>query len=487
MNFKEHISKEPIFEVIAQSATELGLEAYVIGGYVRDLILNRPNKDIDVVCLGSGIGLAERVASKLGDHVYVNYFKNFGTAQIKLNDLEVEFVGARKESYSVDSRKPAVENGSLEDDQNRRDFTINALGISLSVKDFGQLIDPFDGVEDIRKKIIRTPLNPEITFSDDPLRMMRAIRFASQLGFDIEGSTFDAISAMKDRISIVSQERITDELNKIVLSQTPSYGFKLLYYTGLLQLIFPEFCELQGVETQDGKGHKDNFYHTLQVLDNVAVRSNDLWLRWAAILHDIAKPATKRFNNKVGWTFHGHEELGSKMTPGIFRKLKLPLDAKMKMVKKLVRLHLRPIALAKEGVSDSALRRLLFEAGDDIEALMILCRADITSKDPNRVRRYLGNFDKVEEMLIELEAKDKLRNFQPVITGEIIMEVFDLKPSREVGLIKLALREAVLEGTVSNDFDSAYDFMIAEGEKLNLRPVKNKEEIRANLETIAVE
>lgn len=487
MNFKEHISKEPIFEVIAQSATELGLEAYVIGGYVRDLILNRPNKDIDVVCLGSGIGLAERVASKLGDHVYVNYFKNFGTAQIKLNDLEVEFVGARKESYSPDSRKPAVENGTLEDDQNRRDFTINALGISLNKKDFGQLIDPFDGIEDIQKKIIRTPLDPEITFSDDPLRMMRAIRFASQLGFDIEGSTFDAISAMKDRISIVSQERITDELNKIVLSQTPSYGFKLLYYTGLLQLIFPEFCELQGVETQDGKGHKDNFYHTLQVLDNVAVRSNDLWLRWAAILHDIAKPATKRFNNKVGWTFHGHEELGSKMTPGIFRKLKLPLDAKMKMVKKLVRLHLRPIALAKEGVSDSALRRLLFEAGDDIEALMILCRADITSKDPNRVRRYLGNFDRVEEMLIELEAKDKLRNFQPVITGEIIMEVFALKPSREVGLIKLALREAVLEGTVSNDFDSAYNFMIAEGEKLNLRPVKNKEEIRTNLQTITTE
>ena len=487
MNFKEHISKEPIFEVIAQSATELGLEAYVIGGYVRDLILNRPNKDIDVVCLGSGIGLAERVASKLGDHVYVNYFKNFGTAQIKLNDLEVEFVGARKESYSPDSRKPAVENGTLEDDQNRRDFTINALGISLNKKDFGQLIDPFDGIEDIQKKIIRTPLDPEITFSDDPLRMMRAIRFATQLGFDIEGSTFDAISAMKDRISIVSQERITDELNKIVLSQTPSYGFKLLYYTGLLQLIFPEFCELQGVETQDGKGHKDNFYHTLQVLDNVAVRSNDLWLRWAAILHDIAKPATKRFNNKVGWTFHGHEELGSKMTPGIFRKLKLPLDAKMKMVKKLVRLHLRPIALAKEGVSDSALRRLLFEAGDDIEALMILCRADITSKDPNRVRRYLGNFDRVEEMLIELEAKDKLRNFQPVITGEIIMEVFALKPSREVGLIKLALREAVLEGTVSNDFDSAYNFMIAEGEKLNLRPVKNKEEIRTNLQTITTE
>ncbi|PLK45288.1 CCA tRNA nucleotidyltransferase [Emticicia sp. TH156] len=483
MNFKEHISNEPIFETIALAATELGLDAYVIGGYVRDLILNRPNKDIDVVCLGSGIGLAERVASKLGDNIHVNYFKHFGTAQIRLNDLEIEFVGARKESYSADSRKPAVEDGTLEDDQNRRDFTINALGISLNKKDFGQLIDPFGGVEDIRKKNIRTPLNPEVTFSDDPLRMMRAIRFASQLGFDIEGSTFDAIATMKDRISIVSQERITDELNKIVLSKTPSYGFKLLFYAGLLQIIFPEFCELQGVETQDGKGHKDNFYHTLQVLDNVAVKSNDLWLRWAAILHDIAKPATKRFHPKVGWTFHGHEELGSKMTPGIFRKLKLPLDAKMKMVKKLVRLHLRPIALAKDGVTDSALRRLLFEAGDDIEALMILCRADITSKDPNRVRRYLGNFDKVEESLIELEAKDKLRNFQPVITGEIIMEVFDLKPSREVGLIKVAIREAILEGTVINEFDTAYDFMLAEGERLNLRPVKNKEEMKAALQT----
>jgi tRNA nucleotidyltransferase/poly(A) polymerase len=478
MNFKEHISKEPIFEVIARSATELGVEAYVIGGYVRDLILNRPNKDIDVVCLGSGIALAEKVATHLGNHVHVSFFKNFGTAQIRFDDLELEFVGARKESYRYESRKPLVEDGTLEDDQNRRDFTINALGISLNMNDFGQLIDPFDGVADIQKKIIRTPLSPEITFSDDPLRMMRAIRFASQLGFDIEGSTFDAITAMKDRISIVSQERITEELNKIVLSKTPSYGFKLLFYTGLLQIIFPEFCELQGVETQDGKGHKDNFYHTLQVLDNVAVRSNDLWLRWAAILHDIAKPATKRFHPKAGWTFHGHEELGSKMTPGIFRKLKLPLDAKMKMVKNLVRLHLRPIALAKEGVSDSALRRLLFEAGDDIEYLMILCRADITSKDMNKVKRYLSNFDKVEEMLIELEAKDKLRNFQPVITGEIIMEVFGLSPSREVGEIKIAIREAILEGTIPNDFDTAYDFMIAEGAKLNFKPVKTKEEIK---------
>ncbi|WP_337044572.1 CCA tRNA nucleotidyltransferase [Emticicia sp. 17c] len=481
MNFKEIINSEPIFEVIAQSATELGIEAYVIGGYVRDLLLKRANKDIDIVCLGSGIGLAEKVASKLGNNVHVSFFKNFGTAQIKFNDLEIEFVGARKESYRHDSRKPLVEDGTLEDDQNRRDFTINAMGISLNLKDFGQLIDPFDGVNDLQKKTIRTPLNPEITFSDDPLRMMRAIRFASQLGFDIEGTTFDAIAAMKDRIGIVSQERIIEELNKIILSRTPSYGFKLLFYTGLLQIIFPEFCELQGVETMDGKGHKDNFYHTLQVLDNVAIKSDDLWLRWAAILHDIAKPATKRFHPKAGWTFHGHEELGAKMVPALFRKLKLPLDSKMRMVKNLVRLHLRPIALAKDGVSDSALRRLLFEAGEDIDSLMILCRADITSKDYNKVKRYLSNYDKVEEMLIELDAKDKLRNFQPVITGEIIMEAFDLSPSREVGNIKIAIREAILEGIIPNDFEVAYDYMIAEGEKLNLKPVKTKEELRTSV------
>jgi len=484
MNFKENIQDQPIFQVIARSAAELGVDTYIIGGYVRDLILGRPNKDIDVVCLGSGIALAEKVADNLGDKVFVSFFKNFGTAQVKFEDLEIEFVGARRESYRHDSRKPLVEDGTLEDDQNRRDFTINALGISLNINNFGQLIDPFNGVEDIRKKIIRTPLEPEITFSDDPLRMMRAIRFASQLGFDIDASTFDAIAAMKDRIGIVSQERITDELNKIILSPTPSYGFKLLYYTGLLQIIFPEFCELQGVETMDGKGHKDNFYHTLQVLDNVSVRSNDLWLRWAAILHDIAKPATKRFHPKVGWSFHGHEELGGKMTPVIFRKLKLPLDGKMRMVKKLVRLHLRPIALAKDGVTDSALRRLLFEAGEDLEYLMLLCRADITSKDPNRVRRYLGNFDKVEEMLIELEEKDKLRNFQPVITGEIVMEAFDLKPSREVGAIKIALREAILEGTIPNEFDAAYDLMLKEGEKLNLKPVKTKSDIQITLQTL---
>jgi len=487
LNFKQNLQNEPIFELIARSAVEINVEAYVIGGYVRDLILNRPNKDIDIVCVGSGIDLAEKVAKNIekideNANVYVSFFKNFGTAQIKSGETEVEFVGARRESYRSESRKPLVEDGTLEDDQNRRDFTINAMGISLNLKSYGDLVDPYGGVEDIKRKLIRTPLEPEITFSDDPLRMMRAVRFASQLGFDIDGKTFDAIASMKDRISIVSQERITDELNKIILSKTPSYGFKLLYYTGLLQNIFPEFCELQGVETQDGKGHKDNFYHTLQVLDNVAVRSNDLWLRWAAILHDIAKPATKRFHHKIGWSFHGHEELGGKMTPIIFRKLKLPLDGKMRMVKKLVRLHLRPIALSKESITDSALRRLLYEAGEDLENLMILCRADITSKDPNKVRKFLANFDKVEEVLNELEEKDKLRNFQPVFSGEIIMGVFDLKPSKEVGTIKLALREAVLEGIIPNEFEPSFEYVLKEGEKLNLKPVKSKEEIKYLLE-----
>lgn len=487
MNFTEELNKNPIFDTIGQAADAIGVDAYVIGGFVRDIFLSRGKKDIDIVCIGSGIELAEKVAQQLQiqqgmKHIHVNFFKNFGTAQIKTEDWEIEFVGARKESYRFDSRKPIVEDGTLEDDQNRRDFTINALGISLNKSNFGTLIDPFEGISDINKKIIRTPLNPEITFSDDPLRMMRAIRFAAQLGFDIEGETFDAIVAMKDRISIVSQERITDELNKIVLSPKPSYGFKLLYYSGLLKIIFPEFVALQGVETQDGKGHKDNFYHTLQVLDNVAEKSDDLWLRWAAILHDIAKPATKRFHPKIGWTFHGHEELGGKMTQGIFRKLKLPLDSKMRMVKKLVRLHLRPIALAKESITDSALRRLLFEAGEDLEYLMILCRADITSKDPNRVRKYLANFDKVERMLIELEERDKIRNFQPIITGEIIMQLFGLSPSKEVGNIKIALREAILEGTIPNKFEPSYAFILHEGEKIGLKPIISAEEIKKAIE-----
>ncbi len=386
-------------------------------------------------------------------------------------------MGAGIVSWRSDSGKPLVENGTLEEDQKRRDFTINAMGISLQKSNFGEIIDPFNGIGDLELKIIKTPLNPEITFSDDPLRMMRAIRFASQLGFDIDGDTFLAIKTMKQRISIVSQERITDELNKIILSKIPSYGFKLLHQTGLLEIIFPEFVNLLGVETQDGKGHKDNFYHTLQVLDNTALKSNDLWLRWAAILHDIAKPATKRFSPKVGWSFHGHEELGARWVKGIFRKMKLPLDDKMRKVSNLVRLHLRPIALAKEGVTDSAIRRLLVEAGEDIEFLMILCRADITSKDQTRVKKYLKNFDKVEELLFEIEEKDKLRSFQPVITGEIIMEVFDLPPSKEVGSLKLEIREAILDCKIENEILPAYNYLISVGEKMGFKAVKQLQEL----------
>ena len=468
MNFKEQLINCPILEIVARASAELGVEAYIIGGFVRDLILKRPSKDIDIVSIGSGIELAELVAQQLGPDVHVSIFKTFGTAQIRQGDLEIEFVGARKESYSPDSRKPAVEDGTLKDDQNRRDFTINAMGISLMRSTFGDLIDPFEGMRDLRKKIIRTPLEPGITFSDDPLRMMRAIRFASQLNFDIEPDTFDAIISMKDRISIVSMERISDELNKIVLSPVPSYGFKLLFHAGLLHIIFPEMIELLGVETIDGKGHKDNFYHTLQVLDNVSENTNDLWLRWAAILHDIAKPATKRFDKKAGWTFHNHEEIGARMVPVIFRKMKLPQNEKMRFVKKLVRLHLRPIVLSKEEITDSAMRRLLVEAGEDIEALMKLCRADITSKNPDKVKRFLHNFDIVEQKLKDLEERDKLRSFQPVITGEIIIETFGLKPSREVGVMKEIIREAILEGIIPNEYEPAYTFMIEEGKKMGL-------------------
>lgn len=471
MNLAEQLTPHYIFEAISKAGDELGAETYVIGGHVRDLILNRPSKDIDVVCVGSGIRLAEKVAGLLGPEVRVNVFPNFGTAQIRLDDWEVEFVGARRESYRADSRKPIVEEGSLQDDQNRRDFTINAMGIRLNREGYGELSDPFDGLGDLRRKLIRTPLEPNITFSDDPLRMMRAIRFATQLNFDIVPEVFDAIIAMKDRIRIISQERITDELNKIILAKVPSYGFKLLYQAGILQEIFPELVELQGVETMDGKGHKDNFYHTLQVLDNVALRSDDLWLRWAAILHDIAKPATKRFDKKAGWTFHGHEEKGARMVPHIFRKLKLPLNEKMRYVRNLVRLHLRPIALSKETITDSAMRRLLVESGADFEGLMILCRADITSKNPDKVKRYLRNFDVLEKKLEELEERDKLREFQPVISGEMIMEAFGLKPSREIGIIKEAVREAILEGSIPNELEPAYAFMLREGKKLGLSAV----------------
>lgn len=468
MNFKEQLINYPILEIVARASAELGVEAYIIGGFVRDLILKRPSKDIDIVSIGSGIELAELVAQQLGPDVHVSIFKTFGTAQIRQGDLEIEFVGARKESYSPDSRKPAVEDGTLKDDQNRRDFTINAMSISLMRNTFGDLIDPFDGIRDLRKKIIRTPLEPGITFSDDPLRMMRAIRFASQLNFDIEPDTFDAIISMKDRISIVSMERISDELNKIVLSPVPSYGFKLLFHAGLLHIIFPEMIELLGVETIDGKGHKDNFYHTLQVLDNVSENTDDLWLRWAAILHDIAKPATKRFDKKAGWTFHNHEEIGARMVPVIFRRMKLPQNEKMRFVKKLVRLHLRPIVLSKETITDSAMRRLLVEAGEDIEALMKLCRADITSKNPDKVKRFLHNFDIVEQKLKDLEERDKLRSFQPVITGEIIIETFGLKPSREVGVMKEIIREAILEGIIPNEYEPAYAYMVSEGMKMGL-------------------
>ncbi len=476
MNFEQVLVQHPIFNLVAKVAQDSQVPTYVVGGFVRDLILKRPSKDIDIVCVGSGIALAEQVALRYQQQhqkeVQVAVFKNFGTAMLRLGEWEVEFVGARKESYQRHSRKPIVENGTLEDDQNRRDFTINALAISLNEKDFADLIDPFDGLGDIKRKIIRTPLNPEITFSDDPLRMMRAIRFAAQLSFDVEPNTFEAIIRNKERIKIISTERITEELNKIILTKKPSYGFNLLFAAGLLKLFFPEMVELQGAEEIDGKTHKDNFYHTLKVLDNLCTYSDDLWLRWAAILHDIAKPVTKRFDKKVGWTFHGHEERGARMVPEIFRRLKLPMNEKMRFVQKLVRLHLRPIALVKEGVTDSAVRRLLFEAGDDAEALMKLCRADITSKDHMRVKRYLDNFERVEKRMAEVEERDKIRNFQPIITGEIIMETFNLKPSKEVGMIKVQIREAILDGVIRNEYEEAYPFMIEQAKKLGLSPVK---------------
>lgn len=392
---------------------------------------------------------------------------------IKDGDLELEFVGARKESYQRDSRKPIVEDGSLEDDQNRRDFAMNAMAISLNESNYGELIDPFGGVEDLKERLIKTPLEPKTTFSDDPLRMMRAIRFASQLKFDIDADTFQGIIDMKDRISIVSKERIIVEMNKIILSDEPSYGFKLLFHSGLLKIIFPELVALQGVDSIEDKSHKDNFYHTLQVLDNISKNTNDLWWRWAAIMHDIAKPATKRFNKKVGWTFHGHEDKGARMTPAIFRRLKLPMGESMKFVQKMVRLHLRPIALVKAEITDSAVRRLLFEAGDDVEALMTLCRADITSKNNNKVKRFLQNFDKVEKRMIEVEEKDKVRNFQPVITGEMIMTVYDLKPGKTIGEIKEALKEAVLDGKIRNEFDESYEYLLTLGSKFGLNVVKS--------------
>ncbi|TNE73666.1 HD domain-containing protein [bacterium] len=458
-----------IFKTIAIAAQEVNQDAYIIGGFVRDFYLSdKPGKertDIDFVTLGSGIKLAEKVAELLKAK-QLSVFKRFGTAHIHFKGYDLEFVGARKESYSPDSRKPVVENGTLQDDQNRRDFTINALSWSLKNYPEGKLHDPFGGLADIEKRIIRTPLNPEETFSDDPLRMMRAIRFATTLNFDIDPQTFQGIQKMAKRLEIISKERIIEELNKIISSNQPSLGFALLLSSELLHQFLPEMVDLLGAEEMDGVGHKDNFWHTLKVLDNVSKVSEDLWLRWAAILHDIAKPATKRFDKRVGWTFHGHEALGAKWVPRIFRRLSLPLDERMKYVQKLVRLHLRPISLVDDIVTDSAIRRLLFDAGDDIDDLMKLCRADITSKNPKKVQRYLDNFDKVEEKLIEVEEKDKIRNWQPPIKGEDIMKAFNLTPGKEVGLIKKAIEEAILNGDIPNEYDAAYQFMLTFKDKL---------------------
>lgn len=459
----------PIFKIISECASEMNIPAYVIGGWVRDLLLNRPSKDIDIVAIGSGIDLAQKVAKKLGNKYHVNVYKNFGTAQIVYEDYDIEFVGARKESYRSESRKPIVENGTLEDDQNRRDFTINALAISLSESSYGELLDPFKGTEDMKAGIIRTPLDPDITFSDDPLRMMRAIRFATQLNYIIEPKSLESIAKNKDRIKIISKERITDELNKIILAPVPSIGFKILFDTGLLHHIFPQMVLLYGVENRNGQSHKDNFYHTLEVLDNICKTTNDLWLRWAAILHDIAKPQTKRFEPGHGWTFHGHEDKGSRMVPIIFSELKLPLNEKMKYVQKLVLLHLRPIVLAKTEVTDSAVRRLLFEAGDDIDDLMKLCEADITSKNAYKVQKYLKNFEVVRHKLKEIEEKDNVRNWQPPVSGEDIMKAFNIPAGREVGIIKNAIREAILDGIIQNNPTEAFQFMIQEGEKLGLK------------------
>ncbi len=462
---------EPVFHKISETADELGLECYVVGGYVRDIFLQRPSKDIDVVVVGSGIAMAEALAAKLGRGAHLSVFKNFGTAQLKYKGTEVEFVGARKESYTHDSRKPIVEDGTLEDDQNRRDFTINALAVCLNRERFGELVDPFDGMYDMKDRTIRTPLDPDITFSDDPLRMMRCVRFATQLNFYIDDETFDSLCRNRERISIISKERIADELNKIMLSPIPSKGFIDLDRSGLLELIFPELVALQGVESRNGRAHKDNFYHTLEVLDNICKHTDNLWLRWAALLHDIGKPATKRWDARVGWTFHNHNYIGERMIPGIFRKMKLPMNEKMKYVQTLVGLHMRPIVIADDEVTDSAVRRLLFEAGEYIDDLMTLCEADITSKNSERKKRFLQNFQLVREKMADLQKKDDYRNFQPPVSGEEIMQTFGLQPCKEVGILKQVIKDAIWNSVIPNEYEAARALMMQRAAEMGLKAV----------------
>lgn len=471
MIFNIEAHERRIFEVVSKAAEMLGVPAFVVGGYVRDKLLARKSKDMDIVCVGSGIALAEMVAQNLVPRPKVVSYARFGTAMLRHRDIEIEFVGARRESYRFDSRKPTVENGTLEEDQMRRDFTINALAVSLCPDNFGEIIDPFGGIQHLGQKILKTPLDPLRTFSDDPLRMMRAIRFATQLNFTIEPVTLEGISKTADRIKIISKERILTELEKIIMTPTPSVGLKLLYETGVLTHFFPDLVALQGVHAQDGVKHKDNFFHTLQVLDNIALKTDNLYLRWAAIFHDIGKPATKRFEPNEGWTFHGHPELGAAMLPRLFRSLSLPLDERLKYVQKMVRLHHRPVSLTKEEITDSAVRRLLFDAGEDFDDLMTLCKADITSKNPTRVQRYLESYDFLQQRCIEVEKKDHIRNWQPPIDGELIMKTFNLKPNPQVGLIKTAIREAILDGIIPNEYEPAHALMLQEGHKLGLNPI----------------
>ena len=471
MNYKDAL-QDKIFKIIAQAANELNVESYVIGGFVRDLILKRDHKkDIDIVAVGSGIELALKVSELIPNKPKVQVFKNYGTAMLRYNDMDIEFVGARKESYTHDSRNPIVENGTLEDDQNRRDFTINALALSLNEATFGALVDPFNGLADMKNKTIKTPLNPDITYSDDPLRMMRAIRFASQLNFEIETESLASITKNKDRISIISGERIVDELNKILMSDVPSVGFLLLYQTGLLDIILPELTALNQVEEIEGHTHKNNFYHTLEVVDNICPNTDDVWLRWSALLHDIGKAPTKRYNKKQGWTFHGHEFLGGKMVKKIFERLHMPLNQKLKFVQKMVMMSSRPIVLAQDIVTDSAVRRLVFDAGEDVENLMTLCEADITTKNPKKIQKYHNNFKIVREKIVEVEERDKVRVFQPPISGEEIMELFNLQPSREIGILKEAVKEAILEGEIPNEYQAAYNFVLTKAEKMGLKKV----------------